>query len=139
MAKKPIFDTSVFSDYTVEIEKIYTSALFPTIVFYELTATSIDDSTLQRYKRWRITLNKLNAVINPSQIDWWETGKAIRRLYLMKVAPQTKLKTLRNDALISRLTVIGDDFVVMHDIDDFQIIQKAMPKLEVISAREFFN
>ena len=57
----------------------------------------------------------------------------------MKAAPQSKLKTLRNDALISRLAVVHDGFVVTHDIDDFQIIQKAMPKLEVISADEFFS
>ena len=139
MVKKPIFDTSVYSDYTAEIEEIYTSALFPTIVLYELMATSIDDSTLQRYGRWRTTLNKINAIINPTQTDWWENSKAIRRLYLTKVAAQTKLKTLRNDALISRLAVIHDGFVVTHDIDDFQIIQKAMPKLDVISAKEFFS
>lgn len=130
MVKKPIFDTSVYSDYTAEIEEIYTSALFPTIVLYELIATSIDDSTLQRYNRWRITLNKINAIINPTKTDWWETSKAIRRLYITKAAAQSKLKTLRNDALIARLAVIHEGFVVTHDIDDFQIIQKAMPKLD---------
>lgn len=139
MAKKPIFDTSIYSDYAEEIERIYTSALFPTIVLYELIATSIDDSTLQKYERWRITLNKINSIINPTSKDWWETSKAIRRLYLMKAAPQTKLKSIRNDALISRLAVMHNGFVVTHDIDDFQIIQKAMPKLQVISAVEFFN
>ena len=139
MVKKPIFDTSVYSGYISEIEKIYTSALFPTVVLYELMATSIDDSTLQKYNRWRVTLNKINAVVNPMPSDWWETSKAVRRLYLMKAAPQSKLKTLRNDALISRLAVVHDGFVVTYDIDDFQIIQKAMPKLEVISADEFFN
>lgn len=139
MAKKPIFDTSIYSDYTEEIEKIYTSALFPTIVLYELIATSIDDSTLQKYERWRITLNKINSIINPTAKDWWETSKAIRRLYLMKAAPQTKLKSIRNDALISRLAVMHNGFVITYDVDDFQIIQKAMPKLQVISAIEFFS
>ena len=139
MAKKPIFDTSVYPDYSAEIEKIYISALFPTVILYELTATSIDDSTLQKYERWRVSLNKINSIINPTKTDWWETAKAIRRLYLMKAAPQTKLKTLRNDALISRLAVMHEGFVVTHDIDDFQIIQKAMPKLEIISASEFFS
>ena len=28
-------------------------SLFPSIVFYELTATSIDESTLKKYERWR--------------------------------------------------------------------------------------
>lgn len=139
MAKKPIFDTSVFSDYAGKIENQIIFCLFPTIIFYELIATSIDESTLQKYRRWQTLHRKNKSLINPSQTDWWETAKAIRRLYLMKAAPPTKLKTLRNDALISRLAVIHDGFVVTHDIDDFQIIQRAMPKLEVISAREFFN
>jgi predicted nucleic acid-binding protein len=139
MAKKPIFDTSVFSDYAGEIEEIYTSALFPTVVLYELTATTIDDSTLQKYERWRASLNKINSIINPTKTDWWETAKAIRRLYLTKAAAQTKIKTLRNDALISRLAIVHDGFVVTHDVDDFQIIQKVMPKLEAISATEFFG
>lgn len=139
MAKKPIFDTSVFSDYAAEIEEIYTSALFPTVVLYELTATTIDDSTLQKYERWRTSLNKINSIINPTKTDWWETAKAIRRLYLTKAAAQTKIKTLRNDALISRLAIVHDGFVVTHDVDDFQIIQKVMPKLESISATEFFG
>jgi len=118
---------------------IYVSSLFPTVVLYELVATSIDDSTLQKYERWRISLNKINGIINPTAKDWRETSKAIRRLYRMKAAPQSKLKTLRNDALIARLAVMHDGFVVTYDVDDFQIIQKAMPKLEVISAVEFFS
>lgn len=138
MAKKPIFDTSIFSEYSDRIEAIYVSSLFPTVVLHELVATSIDDSTLQKYERWRVTLNKINGIINPTAKDWWETSKAIRRLYMMKAAPQSKLKSIRNDALIARLAVMHDGFVVTHDIDDFQIIQKAMPKLEIISASEFF-
>ena len=139
MAKKPIFDTSVFPAYAKAIENQIIFCLFPTIVFYELIATSIDESTLQKYERWQTLHKKNKSLVNPTSSDWWETSKAIRRLYLMKAAPQTKLKTLRNDALISRLAVIHDGFVITHDIDDFQIIQKAMPKLEVISADEFFN
>ncbi|HXG86479.1 MAG TPA: hypothetical protein VNI84_20840 [Pyrinomonadaceae bacterium] len=43
------------------------------------------------------------------------------------------------DALIARLAVTHDGFVVTHDTDDFQIIQKVMPNLKFVSAREFFN
>ena len=139
MARKPIFDTSIFSDYADRVDEYILSILFPTVVFYELIATSIDDSTLQKYQRWRILLNKNDSLINPTKTDWWETGKAIRRLYLLKIAPQTKLKTLRNDALISRLAVRNKGFVVTHDVDDFQIIQKVMTDLRVISAKEFFE
>jgi len=51
----------------------------------------------------------------------------------------SKIKTLRNDALIARLAVMHDGFVVTHDIDDFQIIQKVMPNLKIMAATEFFN
>ena len=139
MARKPIFDTSVFPDYAVRIENLLLSCLFPTLVFYELVATSIDDSTLQKYERWRVLANKNKLLINPTASDWWETSKAIRRLYLMQGEQPTKIKTLRNDALIARLAVIHDGFVVTHDIDDFQIIQKVMPNLKIIAANEFFD
>ncbi len=139
MAKRPLFDTSVFPDYADKIENLLLSCFFPTIVFYELVATSIDDSTLQKYERWRVLANRNKLLVNPTASDWWETSKVIRRLYLMQSEQPTKLKTLRNDALIVRLAVIHEGFVVMHDTDDFQIIQKAMPNLKIMSAREFFE
>lgn len=139
MVKRPIFDTSVFPDYAGRIENLLLSCLFPTLVFYELVATSIDDSTLQKYERWRVLANKNKLLINPTASDWWETSKAIRRLYLMQGEQPTKIKTLRNDALIARLAVMHDGFIVTHDIDDFQIIQKVMPNLKIMAAQEFFN
>ena len=139
MAKKPICDTSVFSDYGDYIDRIILSVLFPTIVLFELVATSIDESALKKYERWRVLLNKNNCLINPTPSDWWETSKAIRRLYLMENGQPSKIKTLRNDALIARLAVIHDGFVVTHDVDDFQMIQKVMPNLKVLAAPEFFE
>lgn len=139
MARKPIFDTSVFSDYADEVDRIILSILFPTVVLYELIATSIDDSTLARYQRWRGLLNTNNCLINPTATDWWETGKAVRRLYMMKGRQRSKLRKLRNDALMARLAVVRDGFVVSHDVDDFGLIQKVMPDLKVMSARDFFQ
>ncbi len=139
MAKRAICDTSVFSNYADRIDKIILSVLFPTVVFYELVATSIDEATLQKYERWRILLSKNECLINPTRSDWWETAKAIRRLYLLQSEQQTKIKTLRNDALLSRLAVMHDGFIVTHDVDDFQIIQKVMPRLQIMSAGEFFE
>lgn len=140
MAKKiiPIFDTSVFPDYVSQIENLLLTSLFTSIVFYELIATSIDETILQKYERWRILLNKNSRLLNPSARDWWETSKAVRRLYLLKDRQPTKLRALRNDALIARLAVVHDGFVVTHDVDDFQIIQRVMPTLRVLSANEFF-
>jgi len=139
MAKKPICDTSVFSDYADYVDRIILSVLFPTVVLFELVATSLDEATLQKYLRWRILFNKNDCLINPAASDWWETSKAIRRLYLMESEQPSKIKTLRNDALIARLAVMHDGFIVTHDIDDFQIIQKVMPNLRFVSAREFFD
>ncbi len=92
MARKPIFDTSVFPDYAKQIENLLLSCLFPSIIFYELVATSIDDSTLQRYERWRVLANKNKLLINPTASDWWETSKTIRRLYLMQSEQPTRVE-----------------------------------------------
>lgn len=86
--------------------------MLPSIVLYELSATSIDESTLQKYDRWRRLLLKNSRLLTPSSVDWWETAKIIRRLYLKKAAPISKLRTLQNDALIARIAVKHEGFVV---------------------------
>ncbi|MGI9055723.1 MAG: type II toxin-antitoxin system VapC family toxin [Pyrinomonadaceae bacterium] len=139
MAKSPIFDTSVFSPFKKQIEKDIAFSLLPSIVLYELTATSIDESTLKKYEQWRKLLTKNERLLTPTANDWWETAKAIRRLYIKKHAPVTKLKTLQNDALIARLAVKNDGFVVTMDVDDFEIIRREMPKLEIVSGDYFFS
>ena len=141
MARKttPIFDTSVFPDYESQIGGMLLSSLSTSIVFFELIATSIDNAALQKYERWRILAQKNDLLLNSTAIDWWETSKAVRRLYLMKGTQPTKLRTIRNDALIARLAVVHDGFVVTHDVDDFQLIQKVMPNLKVMSAPDFFG
>lgn len=111
MVKLPVFDTSVFSPYKKQVEKEIAFAFLPSIVLYELTATSIDESTLKKYDRWRVALNQNERLLTPTKIDWWETAKAIRHLYLKKTAPVSKLKTLQNDALIARLAVKNKGFV----------------------------
>ncbi len=75
----------------------------------------------------------------PTSTDWWETAQSIRRLYINKTAPVSKLKTLQNDALIARLAVKNGGFVVTMDIDDFLLIKREMPKLEVVSGDYFFS
>ncbi len=139
MAKSPVFDTSVFSPYYKKIKPQISSALFPSIVFYELTATSINEGTLKQYEIWRQTLGKIDRILTPTATDWWETAKSIRRLYLKKTAPISKLRTLQNDALIARLAVKNGGFVVTMDVDDFEIIKRETPKLEVVSADYFFS
>lgn len=141
MAKKttPIFDTSVFPGYISQIEELLESSLFTSVVFFELVATSIDSAAMQKYERWRILATHNKQMLNPTANDWWETSKAVRRLYLKREIQPTKLRTLRNDALIARLAVMHGGLVVTHDVDDFQMIQKVMPDLKVADAVEFFE
>ncbi len=109
-------------------------------MFYtKLTATTIDESTLRKYDRWRKLLISNNRLLIPTSSDWWETAKSIRRLYLKKMAPVSKLRTLQNDGLIARLAVKNQGFVVTSDVDDFEILKREMPKLEVVSADYFFS
>jgi len=115
-------------------------AYFPSIVFFELVATSINQDELKLYSSWRSEFKKSDRILSPTENDIWETAKAIRRLYINKVAPQTKLVTLRTDALIARLSVKQkDSFLVTDDIDDFLLIKREMNDLRVISADEFFS
>jgi predicted nucleic acid-binding protein len=139
MAKSPIFDTSTIIEYSENVESLYHSALFPSIVFFELIATSIDESSFKKYSRWHSALKKADRMLTPTENDWWETSKTIRRMYLSKIAQESKLKTLRMDALIARLAVKNDGFIVTVDFDDFALIKKAVPPLQIISAAEFFG
>lgn len=133
------FDSSVFSPYSRLTEPQIPYALFPSVVFYELTAKSIAESILKKYERRRISLGKIARVLTPTSNDWRETAKEIRRLYIKKTVPVSKIKTLQNDALIARLAVKNKDFAVTMDIDDYEIIKREMPKLEIVSGDYFFS
>lgn len=139
MAIHPIFDTNSVIKYRAEIMKNFDILYFPSIVFFELIATSIDKSTFDLYSEWHRELKKTDRILTPTENDWWETSKTIRRLYINKVAPQTKLVTLRTDALIARIVAKQKDaFLVTDDVDDFLIIKREMTELKIISAEEFF-
>lgn len=140
MATHPIFDTNTIIKYRNEIENYFKINYFVSFVFFELIATSISQDELKLYSAWREKLKKSNQILSPTENDIWETAKAIRRLYINKIAPQTKLATLRTDALIARVSVKQkESFIVTDDIDDFQIIKREMNELRIISAEEFFT
>lgn len=139
MVNRPIFDTSAIIEHRSQIESVFHSAFFPSIVFFELLATSISQSELKLYSRWRDVLKKADRILSSTENDFWETGKTINRMYLNKIAQESKLKTLRMDALIARLAVKSKNFIVTVDIDDFEIIKKDMKQLVIVSANEFFG
>ena len=139
MVIHPIFDTSSVIKYRTEIKKYFETLYFPSMVFFELVATSINQDELKLYSDWRRDLNAEKRILSPTENDIWETAKAIRRLYVNQTAAQTKLITLRTDALIARLSIKQkDSFIVTDDVDDFLIIKREMKDLRVISADEFF-
>ena len=139
MATHPIFDTSSVIKYRSQLKPYFKVAYFPSLVFFELVATSINQDELKLYSDWHRDFKKNNRILSPTENDIWETAKAIRRLYINKIAPQTKLVTLRTDALIARLSVKQkDSFIVTDDVDDFQIIKREMNDLRIISAEDFF-
>ena len=139
MDTRPIFDTSTVIKYRNRAKPYFRVAYFPSLVFFELVATSINQDELKLYSDWHRDFKKNDRILSPTENDIWETAKAIRRLYVNKVAPQTKLITLRTDALIARLSIKQkDSFIVTDDVDDFLIIKREMKELRVISADEFF-
>lgn len=138
--KYPMFDTSVFSPYRKRIDKFIPVSKFSLVVFYELAATNIDDGTIQKLEMWKNTLSKVNSLITPTQTDWINAAKSIRRLRKLKLIDKNMPATiLQNDALIARSAYTHDCFVVTENVKDFTLLQKVMPKLEVIPAKEFFS
>lgn len=140
MKTYPVFDSNVFLEYKGIIKEYANIMRLSSIVLYELTATTIDDETLQRFDSWRTTANQDHRLLTPTMIDYWETAKAVRRLRFLKLTSKTTSPTeLQNDALIARTAWRNNCFVVTSDVDDFAYLQKVMPKLDVIPAAVFFS
>ena len=138
--ERPILDTSVFSTYKSQIDKDIDSFYFSTVVLYELIASNIDESTLQKYESWELLFRKTGQLITPTRTDWITTAKAVRRLRHLKLINKNLSATsLQNDALIARCASMHNCFVVTDNIRDFTLLQKVMPKLDVIPANEFFG
>ena len=136
----PLLDTSVFSTYKKQIDENFDSFHFSIVVFYELMASMIDESTLQKYDYWQTVLHKADKLLIPTRTDWIITAKAVRRLRHLKLIDKNLSPTaLQNDALIARSSFMHKCFVVTDNIRDYELLQKVMPKLEVIPAKDFFS
>lgn len=136
----PLLDTSVFSTYKKQIDENFDSFHFSIVVFYELMASMIDESTLQKYEYWLKVLDKADKLLMPTKTDWIIAAKSVRRLRYLKLINKNLSPTaLQNDALIARSSFMHKCFVVTDNLRDYELLQKVMPKLEVIPAGEFFN
>ncbi len=121
----PLLDTSVFSTYKDQIEANFDSFYFSVIVFYELIASTIDESALQKYESWQAALNKAGKLIVPTKTDWINTAKAVRRLRHQKLINKNLAASkLQNDALIARAATFHGCFVVTENLRDFALLQK---------------
>ena len=136
----PILDTSVFSTYKKQIDENIDSFHFSSVVLYELIASLIDESTLQKYEAWEIVFRKTDRLITPTRTDWIIAAKAVRRLRHLKLIDKNLSPTaLQNDALIARSSFMHKCFVVTDNTRDYELLQRVMPKLDVIPAKEFFS
>lgn len=136
----PLLDTSVFSTYKKQIESNLNSFHFSIVVFYELMASLIDESTLKKYEYWQAVLQKANKLYVPTKTDWLVSAKAVRRLrHLNLINKNLSPTSLQNDALIARASAMHGCFVVTDNTRDYGLLQKVMPKLDVIPAQVFFD
>lgn len=136
----PLLDTSVFSTYKKQINANFDSFHFSIVAFYELMASMIDESTMKKYEYWLKVLDKAGKLLMPTKTDWIIAAKAVRRLRHLNLIDKNLSPTaLQNDALIARSSFMHKCFVVTDNTRDYALLQKVMPKLEVIPAAEFFD
>ena len=129
-----------FSTYKKQIDANFASFHFSVVVFYELMASLIDESTLQKYEYWLKVLGKSGKLLMPTRTDWIMTAKAVRRLrHLQLIDKNLSPTVLQNDALIARSSLLHKCFVVTDNIRDYALLQKVMPQLQVIPAEDFFS
>jgi predicted nucleic acid-binding protein len=147
--KYPLFDTNSIIEYrqTIENEKNLLGKMrLSMVVYYELTATTIDNSMLKFYDKWFKLFDNDNLLLTPAKTDWYETAKLIRRLRFGeksashgKTPKMPNAQKLQNDALIARTAWTNDCFVVTTDVDDFEHFLPFMKNLIIISAEDFFR
>ncbi len=71
----PLLDTSVFSTYKKHIDENFDSFHFSIVVFYELMASTIDESALKKYEYWQTVLQKATKLLIPTK----KTGLYLRK------------------------------------------------------------
>ena len=138
--ERPLLDTSVFSTYKSQIDKDLASYYFSTVVLYELIASHIDESTLQKYASWEADFVKSGRLITPTRTDWITAAKSVRRLRHLKLINKNLSPTaLQNDALIARSSFIHKCFVVTDNIRDYSVFPKGNAEVSVFPPKKFFR
>ena len=143
---RPVFDTNVFINYKhILTAADATKMALSIVVLYELVATTIDKSDLQKYGAWRRQFADDGLLLTPTMSDWWESAKLVARVrYGAKAAahgltpkdPAAHL--LQNDALIARAAYLAKYYVVTGNIADFKKVQRFLG-VEVVDAHDYFG
>ncbi len=144
-----VFDRNIFITYWKRIEKsplLLAKMHFSSVVLYELAATTISADDLEVFETWRNFHDKNETLLTPDKTDWWETAKLIRRLRFGDKSASHGLTPklqhahqLQNDALIARTATKAKCYVVTEDMDDFREFLPFMPKLVIVSGKDFFG
>ncbi len=116
------------------------------VVYYELTATTVEQPNLKLYEKWHRGFFKDGLLLTPAMTDWYETAKLVRRLRFGEKSAShgrtpkiPNAQKLQNDALIARTAWTNDCFIVTDNVGDFLLFLPFMKNLEIISAEEFFS
>ena len=126
-----LFDTNTFTDYKHQFTKAdYAHLVMSMVVWYELTATTIDNSDWQYYEALRLRAAKEERLLAPIMNDWRETAKLVARLRWQdkreghgKTPSLPDATKLQNDALIARAAFLHGCCVVTSNLKDFARIQ----------------
>src|SRR5688572_19507650 len=138
--KRPLLDTNVFIERTVNDAILFKMAL-SSVVLYELIAANIGDDKLNVYLSWAKIYRDKKRLITPTAADWLECSKLIRNLlrgskskttgYVKKI---TAAQQQQNDALIARSTALNDCFLVTSNVRDFEKFKPYMSGRVIVPA-----
>ena len=136
----PLLDTSVFSTYKKQIDANFDSFHFSVVVFYELMASMIDESTMKKYEYWLKILDKADKLLIPMKTDWIIAAKAVRRLRHQNLIDKHLSPTaLQNDALIARSSFMHKCFVACRQHRRLRAVAKSNAEARSNSRRRIFQ
>ena len=143
---KPVFDTNIFLSYKHRLtDSDITRMGLSIVVWYELTATTLDQTTWQLYESWRFLAYKQDRLLTPTMNDWRESAKLVARVRFDDkrrahgLTPKDGHATqLQNDALIARAAYLKGFTVVTENVGDFQKLQRFL-KFDLVPAKDYFG
>ena len=141
-----IFDTNIFTAYKDRlVKRDFGEMALSIVVWYELTATTIDQTAWQLYESWRVAAHQEDRLLTPTMNDWRESAKLVARVRFDDkrkahgLTPKDAHATqLQNDALIARAAYLKGFSVVTENVDDFQKLQRFL-KFDLVPAKDYFG